>query len=151
MIQTSVPDGRGGRKELNENDLEYWNGPYRYVPFPKAVYRATETAGETYQHPEMKVVQSQEEFDRLGSDWKESPDAAREVADQREAEYARIAAERNASDLRMSEKAQAEALKADRATDAMLPAIPETPVRRHVGWPKGKPRTPKTRETPETS
>lgn len=123
MIQTSVADGRGGRRELTVHDPEYWEGPYRYEPYPKALYRQTQP-GEGY---ETRVVKSKEEHDRLGSDWHESPADAADMFRRQEAEMAELAARRLTSDAKMSAKAIAEALKADRATDAMLGEIPETP------------------------
>lgn len=123
MIQTSIRNDKGEIEQLDHHDARYWEGPYVYQPFPKTLFRAT--AGEGYQHPEQIIVKSQHEWDRLGSDWKETPDDARTQRDRSDAEIARVAAERNASDLRMSDKAQREALAIDRATDELLPAIPE--------------------------
>lgn len=126
MIQTSVADGRGGRRELTVHDPEYWEGPYRYEPYPKALYRQTQP-GEGF---ETRVVKSKEEHDRLGSDWHESPADAKTMFELREAEIAELAARRLTTDARMSAKARAEALTADRAADAMLAEIPETPRRK---------------------
>lgn len=131
MIQTEIPDGKGGTEKLDPGDARYWEGPYRYEPFPKMVYRAT--AGEGFTNPEGKLVRTQQEWDRLGSDWTESPALAQKVTEDRDAEYARLAAQRNALDLRMSALAQAEALEVDRSTDEMLPEIPIAPKR---GRPK---------------
>lgn len=131
MIQKTIPDGKGGVIELDQHDPRYWEGPYRYEPFPKLLFKAG--PGAKYQEPDMQVVQNATEMERLGSQWAEDPDTARAIFDKQEAEFARIAAERNFSDRRLSESAQAEALAADRATDEMLPAIPE---KRRGGRPK---------------
>ncbi len=123
MIQKTIRDNRGELIELDHNDPRYWEGPWVYVPFPKLLFHAT--AGDGFTNPEMKVVTNQHEMDRLGSDWAEDPDAARAIVERRDAEMARVAAERHHSDQRMSPSAQVEALAADRATDEMLPSIPE--------------------------
>ncbi len=128
MIQKTMKDGRGGTIELDHNDPRYWEGPYRYEPYPKALYRKTEPG----QDPEFRIVKNVDEHERLGGGWFDSPDGAKEAFVSLEASIAKSAAERNASDQRMSAPAQAEALVADRATDEMLPAIPEKPKRKYV-------------------
>ncbi len=128
MIQTEIPDGKGGVEKLDKHDSRYWEGPYRYEPFPKAMYRQAQPG----QAPETRVVQSQQERERLGSDWHESPADAKSAFDRLEADIAKAAAERAASDLRMSARAQAEALAIDRATDRMQPEIKERPKRKYV-------------------
>ncbi len=121
-IQTEIDDGRGGMEKLDHHDPRYWEGNYTYQPYPKMLYRATAGAG--YTTPETCVVQNEAEHRRLSGDWQESPDEARAVRDKHDAAMAAAAAERNASDAKMSRAAQAEALAADRATDAMLPEVP---------------------------
>ncbi len=130
MIQTEYRNDRGEMEPLTHHDLKYWEGPYRFEPYPMALYRST--TGE--QKPEMKIVRSEAERERLGSGWAETPDAAREIRDGYEADIARAAAEFNADARRMSEKAQAEVLAADRATDNFITDI-QAP-KRGPGRPK---------------
>lgn len=133
MIQTQIRNDRGELETLDHNDPRYWEGPYVKVEYPKALYRQAQPG----QPAELRVVQSQHEHERLGSDWHESPADAAEHFQKLEADIAKAAAERNYSDARMSEKAQREALAADRATDEMRPELPAQPVRRKPG-PKPK-------------
>lgn len=128
MIQTSVSDGRGGRRELTVHDAEYWEGPYRYEPYPKAMYRQTQPGDEC----ECRVVNHQQERDKLGSDWFESPADAKAHFEKLESDIARAAAERQAEDQKMSAEAILEALKYDRSTDQMLGEIPQRPKRKYV-------------------
>lgn len=128
MIQTEIRNSRGELEKLDHNDPRYWEGPYRYEPYPKALYRQTQPG----QEPEHRIVRSDEEHRRLGSDWKESPADAREAFAALEADIARAAAEFNAATLTMSEKAQREALAHDRSTDAMVADVP-APQKRPAG------------------
>jgi hypothetical protein len=128
-IQTFLINDRGEREELSVNDARYWNGPDRgYEPYPKAMYRQTQPGQEC----EVRVVKSDSEMNRLGSDWFESPADAAVHFEQLEADMARADAERRAKDVTMSTLALAEALKAERATDQMLGEIPEKPKRKYV-------------------
>lgn len=126
MIQTRIADGRGGYRELTVHDPEYWNGPYVYEPYPKALYRQTQP-GEAC---ETRVVANDSERDRLGSNWYESPADAKDAFERLEAAIAKAAAERAAADQKMSTLALAEAIRADRSTDQMLGEIPEQPKKR---------------------
>lgn len=130
MIQTEIRNDRGELEKLDHNDPRYWNGPYYYEPYPKALYRQTQPG----QAPEERVVHSEHEHARLGSDWHESPADAKDAFERLEADIAKAAAERNFSDSRMSEPAQREALTADRATDAMVPDLPAP--KKRAGRPK---------------
>ncbi len=135
-IQTFLINNRGEREELDKNDARYWEGPDTgYEPYPKAMYRQTQP-GEPC---ETRVVKSDSERVRLGSDWFESPADAAEHFIELEADMARADAERRAKDVTMSTLALAEALKAERATDQMLGEIKEQPKRKYV------------RKTPTTS
>ncbi len=131
MIQTSVRNSRGEIEELTPNDPRYWEGPYKYEPYPKALYRQTQPGQEC----ETKVVKTEQEHRKLGSDWVESPADAKEAFEKLEADIAKAAAERNYADSRMSAKALAEALRADRATDEMLPEVKRKPGRPKVTTP----------------
>lgn len=130
MIQTEISDGRGGVEKLDHNDPRYWQGPYVKIEYPKTLFRAS--AGSGYQNPEQKVVQNQYEHERLDSGWKESPPEARAYLDKLDADVALEASKRLTTDQKMSEPAQREALVADRATDDMLPSIPEKPKRKYT-------------------
>jgi hypothetical protein len=128
MIQTEIQDSRGEMRQLTPNDAEYWEGPYRYEPYPKAMYRQNQPGEEC----ETTVVKSDTERVRLGSDWFESPADAKEHFIKLESDMARADAERRAKDVTMSTLALAEALKAERATDQMLGEIKEQPKRKYV-------------------
>ena len=128
MIQTEIQDSRGEMRQLTPNDAEYWEGPYRYEPYPKAMYRQNQP-GEAC---ETAVVKSDSERVKLGSDWFESPADAQEHFQKLEADIAKEAAQRNYTDTLMSAKALGDALRADRSTDLLLPSIPETPKRKYV-------------------
>lgn len=127
MIRKEMSDGRGGVRVLEPTEPEYWDGPYRYEPYPKWVFKAVLGSA-----PESRLVKNEDERAKLGSQWAETPDAAQDILERYEADIAKAAAERQASDVKMSAKAQAEALAADRATDELLPAIPEQPKRKYV-------------------
>lgn len=135
-IQTSIVDARGERKELHPNDPQYWEGPYKYEPYPKMLFRAGEGR---YQDDDidMMIVKSSAEHKAAPSDWKESRDEARAHFDRQEAELARAAAEVKAASLRMTSHAQAELRAAEQVTDEFVTDV--TPKKR-LGWPKGKPR-----------
>lgn len=120
MIQTSIINDRGERETLDHNDPRYWNGPYRYEPYPKALYRQTQPGMPC----EERVVKSDSEHNKLGSDWHESPADAKAHFEKLEADMAKAAAEHNYSVQRMSEQAQREALAHDRATDEMTADVP---------------------------
>ena len=121
MIQTKIQDGRGGYRELSVNDPEYWEGPHRHEAYPKALYQQLQPG----KQPEERTVRNQQEHERLGASWHESPEDARRAFERLEASIAAAAAERANKDRMMSGKAFAESLMADRATDEMLPEIPE--------------------------
>lgn len=57
--------------------------------------------------------------------WRDSPQEALEYLEARDNAASNATAERHASDLRMSEKAQREAAAADQATLRQLPEVPE--------------------------
>lgn len=133
-IQTELRNSRNEIEKLDHHDPRYWEGPYRYVAYPKALFRQTQPG----EKAECRVVQNETERDRLGSDWHESPADAAEAFTRLEADIAKAAAERNAADRRLSAKAIGEALRADRATDELLPEIPEKPRR---GRPRKQPET----------
>jgi hypothetical protein len=121
MIQATVKDLRGNVKELTVHDREYWEGPYRYEPFPKVLFRAT---GPEKQDLEERIVKSESEMEQLGRAWKEDPDSARAFLRGLDDDVARAAAETHHANQRMSERAREEFLAADRATDDMITDVP---------------------------
>lgn len=122
MIQTEIRDERTGETiKLDHHDPRYWNGPYRYEPYPKALYRITQPG---QKDPEMAIVKSQQEHERLGSAWKESPVDALAHFNALESEVAKAAAESNFADRNMSAAARAERLQHDRSTDEMTVGVP---------------------------
>lgn len=122
MIQTEIRNDRGELEKLDHNDPRYWEGPYVYQPYPKLLFKAG--PGKAYQEPDHKIVQNSQEHERAGSDWAESPDAARAIFDRHESAMAAAAAEHNATVSTMSRKAQEEALAHDRSTDDMVADVP---------------------------
>jgi hypothetical protein len=124
-IQTRVPDGRGGYDELTVHDARYWEGPYTYQEYPKAVYRQVWPG-----RVECVEPKTSEAHERLGPGWYLSPADAEAAFERREAEEARVAAARLYADQRLSVRAQEEALARDRATDLMLPDLGEAPKKR---------------------
>tara|TARA_R110000868_G_scaffold315739_2_gene576620 strand:+ start:261 stop:686 length:426 start_codon:yes stop_codon:yes gene_type:complete len=122
MIQTSYRNDRGDIEQLTPHDEKYWQGPYRYEHFPLTLFKAT--TGDTYQHPEKRIVQNEQERAALGSAWAETPDEARAICDGYEADMAKAAAEFNAANTKLSAKAQAEALAYDRSTDNLIADVP---------------------------
>jgi len=138
MIRTTIQDGiRGETRELTVNDPEYWTGPYVYQPYPKCLFRAT---GPQHQDLEERIVKSDAEAERLGAAWKETPDLARDYERGLQADIARAAAESNAKNLGMSQKAQDEYLAHDRAHFEHVTDVP-TPKKRGRK-PKVKPVEP---------
>ena len=143
-------------------ELLKWERPADYRPenhpYPKMLYRAKhrpdgrrsvmETvdsvvggypgAAEQWSRQCQLTVQDDYEKQRAYEQgWRDTPREAIELLEQRDNVVSTATAERHASDLRMSEKAQAEAAAADQTTLKHLPEIPETKVRRKPG-PKPK-------------
>lgn len=132
MIQTQIDDGRGGVRTLTHNDPEYWEGAWRYEPFPKAVFRITKP-GQSIADAEVAIVTNESELSRMGG-WFESPATAKAHFERLEAEMAAAAAEVHFSTSRMSESAQREKRAADQATDEHVLDVPAP--RRGPGRPK---------------
>lgn len=135
MIQKEIRDERTGEMiQLDHNDPRYWDGPYKYEPYPKMVFRVTQPG---QKDAEAQIVRSQREHDALPSDWKESPADAREHFERVEAEIAKAAAESNYADRNLSELAKAERVAYERSTDEMVTSVPEQ--KRGPGRPKKNP------------
>jgi hypothetical protein len=105
MIRTEIDNGRGEMRTLTVHDPEYWEGPYRYEPYPKCLFRAT---GPNRSDLEEAVVKSDAERTALGPAWAETPDDARAWLKAFDDTIAKAAAEANYGVTKMSKKAQAE-------------------------------------------
>lgn len=145
--------------------------PYKYRPFPKMVYKAKQWMGKwschatvadawEFKDPEERRVKEAyaDDFNKacqrtVGNDeelqkayeegYRGDPVEATRYAEAREREVGNLAAERAAKDAKMSEPAQREAAAADEETHEHLPEIPEQPVKRKRGRPKGSKNKPK--------
>ena len=122
-IQTKYRDDRGEWVELTPNDAKYWEGPHVYVPFPKLLFRQSQP-GQTNEQQDKLIVQSQDEWERAGQAWKETPDEARAYFAALEAEMAKAAAEANYAASKMSQKAHDEFTAHARSTDEMTTDVP---------------------------
>jgi hypothetical protein len=119
-------------------ELAKWNKPYRFEAFPKMVYRAIkrdngkvqcgDPVDEAFSRQCQLTVNSEDELIRAREmGWCESPADALEAFEAKEREIGDAAARRLHADQRLSEKARAEAAKADADTSEHLAEIPETP------------------------
>lgn len=116
MVQTEIRNDRGELEKLSENDPRYWQGSYRYEPYPKLLFKASL---QHYQDSDLehRIVKNQQDHNALTSDWCESPDLARAKYDAHESEMALASAQSAAKDSSMSEKARAERLAHEQASD----------------------------------
>lgn len=91
-------------------------------------------AAEQWTRRNQKTVNDENEY-RLayGLGWRGTPQEALELLDAEDANVFKVTAERHAADARMTEKARAEAEKADLSTLKQLPAIPEQKTDRMAG------------------
>ena len=121
MIRKEMRAPSGEMKPLTEHDLAYWEGPYRYEPFPKVLFRCT---GPQTQDIEERLVKSAFEAEKLDAAWKETPDEARAFERALQAEIAAADAYAAAESARMSAQAQAEKLAYDRAHFDHTPDMP---------------------------
>lgn len=118
----------------------------KYEPYPKMLYKAgRDGSSGVVEAALMKTVHDEAERDRAFAEgFRESPDEAVKEFEKWDDLMAEEAARRAYRDQGMSAKAKAEVERAEANSGIdMLPSIPETPVRKRVGWPKGKPRRPK--------
>ena len=102
--------------------------PYRYQPFPCAMYHATD--------PRSPVLVRDETEKRIrqGQGWADSPDEAKAVGIQVEADRFEDAAVRAFDDRRVSPAAQAEVAAQEAAVEDVVSEMPAAPKRR------GRPR-----------
>jgi len=139
--------------------------PYQYRPFPKMVYKAGDWMGrlaahavpgpswefrdmEEYRRAEEsatlftrsceRIVKNEQELQKAHEEgYRGDPVEAVKYLEDKKKAVSTAAAERHTTDKLMSEPAQREAAAADAATAEHLGAIPEKPVTRKRGRPKG--------------
>ena len=102
-----MPIVRTGETEA-DRELERWNKPYVYAPFPRMLYRGVLKSNG--QHDvEMLTVDTDADLRRSMADgWLESPVDAKRSVESAEQDIALAAAENAAAAQRMSRKAQRE-------------------------------------------
>lgn len=138
--------------------------PYTYRPFPKMLYRAehwqgaircmaappdpgefkdpreferAEAAAAKFTEKCQKVVNDDREYQMaMESGWRESAKEATEHLEQRDRDYATLAAQRNYEDRNMSEPAKREIAKAVEAAEGHVAEIPE---KKRRGRPRKNP------------
>jgi hypothetical protein len=110
-----------------DRELKKWDKPYVFQEYPKMLYRFLPGPGGKLVREECGVEDRLQEGLRHGAGWRTTPGDAYDVAEQAEYDLGQAAAERAASDRRMSRQAQADAAAADAATARHLGEIPETP------------------------
>ena len=87
------------------------------------------------------TVRNQDEYDRaIQAGWVLGQDAAIAKAKAWDKAIADAAAERNYRDRNISDRARAEVDRVEASTHEHVAEIPETPIKKRIGWPKGKPR-----------
>ena len=148
-------------------EMVKWQKPYRFEKYPQMLFKAqlqpmsgkhevllardiisadktvVLLSAEAFNASCQLVVNDESEFKRaIEEGWRESPKAAQEHYEALQNSIAEAAAFRAAEDSRMSQKAQAEARKADESTSQHVAEIPEQPKRRG-GRPKGSKNRPK--------
>lgn len=109
--------------------------PYRYQPYPRALYHATDPSSP-------RVVKDEaEERNFLSRGWADSPVTAEQAKERAEKAIATAAAERAYTDRNMSDAAKAEVAALEQATDDHVVDVPA---------PKKRGRKPK-QETPSAA
>lgn len=111
-------------------ELARWNKPWKYVPFPRMVYRARKSPdgrmlcidprqtpeAEAFSTSNTKIVNDEDELQRAHAQgWVDDPKEAVERGHALERGISTAEAERFAAEARMSEKAQREAKARDEA------------------------------------
>lgn len=130
-------------------ELERWEQPSynpEAHPFPMMLFKATKRPdgivvvggdSEALNRQCYRTVRSAGEMEEaLKEGWRESPQEARAYFEGLEKAIADAAAHRHYEDRNMSDKAKAEAEKADEATALHVAEIPEQPKRRRGGRPR---------------
>jgi hypothetical protein len=105
-----------------------WDKPYKFEPYPKMLYRGT-AATPGWEH--LTVGDEDEERTKAKEGWKPTLPEALTHYERLQADIGQAAAERAASDRRMSAAAQADARKAEEANDGLhLGEVPVTPIKK---------------------
>tara|TARA_R110000868_G_scaffold384852_1_gene652493 strand:+ start:191 stop:541 length:351 start_codon:yes stop_codon:yes gene_type:complete len=110
---------RTGETEY-DREMEKWNKPYVFVPFPAMLYRGhLQSNGTTEVHE--RIVQSEsDQLLAMGEGWTTSPVTAKARVEARENEISQAAAEAAAAAVKMSGKAQRERAVRDADTHRQL-------------------------------
>ena len=137
MIRETMQNDLGETVRLTPGDRAYWDGPYRYEPFPKMRYRAT---GPHRQDWEYKIVQSVGEMDALGPAWCGSVQEAQAYLKKLDDEIAKAAAELQTRAQTMGPHARREVASFDMPDQDHLVDIQP----RKRGRPRGRVAAPKT-------
>jgi len=139
-------------------EMEKWEKPYRFQPFPKMLYRAVkhprtsqycvgigddikDMDGKTVlisavgfnQQCQTIVESDREQQSQMEAGWRETPKEALAFAESRERSIGEQTAMRHYDDKRMSDAAKDEAAAVDASTDEHVPVIPE---KRRPGRPR---------------
>lgn len=110
---------RTGETEY-DREMEKWNKPYVFVPFPAMLYRGhLQSNGTTEVHE--RIVQSEsDQLLAMGEGWTTSPVIAKARVEARENDISQAAAEAAAAAVKMSGKAQRERAVRDADTHRQL-------------------------------
>lgn len=127
-----LPDGSVTQDMINAaRRAGVHHGVFEYQEFPKAMYRATQTAtGIKLTEERMSAHSEIEERNLMSRGFRSSAQAALDVVTAENQDLAVADAERNYRDQGMSQKARDEAAAAEAATAKHVGDIPAVPVRR---------------------
>ena len=108
-----------------------------YQEYPAMFYKMarSKTNGDFIVEHYTEAADENEARNLMSRGYRQGQEAAIKFVEEREQEVAVATAERHFHDRRMSEKAQAEARRADDASAQHVPEVPETPIRKR-GRPK---------------
>ena len=126
------PDGRRSVHEVNDALF-----PVQGAAGPMVVAGAAEQWNRQCQ---LTVRDEAEKHRAYESGWRDTPQQALELLEQRDNAVATVTAERHYSDARMSEKAQAEAAEVDQSTLKHVPEITSEVRAEAVAKKRGRPK-----------
>lgn len=104
--------------------------PYIKRPYPAVMYRAERVDGQLTIADIETVAHDAQQANALSRGFRDTPNAAFEAIERQELEFAKLHAERNFHERRMTPKAQAEAIAHDAGRTTHLPSVPERPIKR---------------------
>lgn len=104
--------------------------PYVKREFPAVMYRAARIDGQMMISETEQVESDRHQSNAFSRGFHETPNAAFDAVEAQELEFAKLHAERNFHERRMSPKAQEEASAHDAGRTTHLPSVPETPIPR---------------------